>query len=350
LALNSLSKGFDYIWVIRCDGASATSSVACKTADKASLKGVVPLIEVINPAVFHRLTYILRSKNCKVMVDIPLYLKEPENRYTKAVEELQRKFPDQATFFRSNRHLIDVPVVSAYHPLGSRDFNSEITNLKKVQPDFQRVAVRIKMPNYNIKDTTDVKNSFERLLSTMRNSDQLLIDVFDISGIEGQIDENLGYMSGISKNFGLDTFILNAFNPINMGHNYGPLFSNKYSLSGFGDFATEKRYQSLAGRGGKKIVRYYLWSKFILREIKRDHYSAAAEKLMSTKFWARHPNHISACSACNRVHNHDYNNGPIYWKQFRILHYIRSVTHETRQKYKNCNSEEELDPVGCDTL
>lgn len=184
----------------------------------------------------------------------------------------------------------------------------------------------------------------------MSKNDLLLLDIFSISGYESQIDANMQLMSSLAKKLSLRVFALNAFEPANASHNYGPLFSHRYKLAGFGDFATEKRFPPGGGQGENKIIRYYQWTKFTLTEFRRPTYNSAASALKATHYWSKHPKHLPRCDACTEVHRNLFNESHVYWKRFRVLHYLNSIAKETRHKYAATASEQDLDPDGYDTL
>ncbi len=170
-----------------------------------------------------------------------------------------------------------------------------------------------------------------------------------MSRIERQINLNLQLMSNMGKKKNLEIFILNAFEPSDSGHNFGSLFSYRYGLDGFGDFATEKRFPASGGSSPTRIVRYYYWDKYILKEIANNSYPASAVQLKNSPYWVNHIRHHSSCGACNKIEIGNYNNGHSYWKEFRILHYLNSITTETRHQFATAVSEEDLNPDGYDS-
>lgn len=157
-------------------------------------------------------------------------------------------------------------------------------------------------------------------------------------------------MSNIGKENNLEIFVLNAFEPFDLRHNFGPIFSYRYDLDGFGDFATEKRFPPAGGRAQRRIIRYYYWDRYLLKEIARTSYHSAASQLRASSYWTNHAYHIPSCNVCREVDNHRYNEGHSYWKRFRILHYLNSITNETRQQSASAVSDEDLDPDGYDIL
>ncbi len=342
-------KTFDYVWVLRCSGTNENRNPECAIIPNVSSKGIKPLVEVVDTEILHRFSRLLRAKYGEVMVDLPYYLLEADNKFSDSISNIFRQYPDQADFFHKNKSMVDIPVVSAQH-IGNRDYDSENAIMQRIKGEFEKVAVRVRVPSFNLGMATTIKRSYESLVNNMHKSDLLLLDVFDISGYESQINSNLELMSDIGKKQNINVFVLNAFEPVDTGHNYGPLFSFRYGLDGFGDFATEKRYPQAGGRAAKKIIRYYLWEKFILKEIKRDDYNIAAATLKASRFWSNHSSHISSCSACNDVQHNRFNRGHTFWKKFRVIHYLHCIGNETRLKYSTTSTDQDLDPDGYDIL
>jgi len=116
------------------------------------------------------------------------------------------------------------------------------------------------------------------------------------------------------------------------------------------DFATEKRFPPAGGRAQRRIIRYYYWDRFMLKEIARRKYHFAADQLKKSRYWANHTSHISSCNACTEVQNNLYNEGHVFWKRFRILHYLNSILNETKQQFSLATSSEDLDPDGYDLV
>lgn len=342
------NKHFDYIWVLRCSGKNQNRNVEYRMIPNVPTARITPLLEVIDTTLLHTFTYSLRTKYGKVMVDFPSYLLEASNKFSEDIAELKAQYTTTENFFKSNKSAIDIPVISAQH-IGFGDYSDENSILLNVKDDFEKVAVRIRVPTYDLSGTTDILNSYKTLLGNMSIGDILLLDIFSMSGSESNIDSNIQLMTTIAKEHGLNISVLNAFEPVNASHNYGPIFSYRYKLSGFGDFATEKRYPSSGGPGENKIIRHYDWTRFVLREYKEKNYSTAASTLRSSNCWRNHPDHVLGCTACSDAAV-THSEGHSYWKSFRVLHYLHSIANETQHKYNSVTSDQDLDPDGYDNL
>lgn len=336
---------FDYIWIIRCSG----RNVEYRLTPQAPQNGIRPLIEAINENIFNRFAGLLRRKYGEIMVDLPLYLLEKSNKFFESVQELSNRYRNQMVFFQKFKSLIDIPVVSASQT-GILDYKIEENILQNVKEEFERVAVRVRVPTFDLERAPTTLSSYKSLLGTMEDNNLLLLDVFNIMGTEYQIRLNLQLMSALGKEQNLEVFVLNAFKPFDLGHNFGPLFSYLFDLDGFGDFATEKRFPGAGGRAQKRIIRYYHWDRFMLKEIARINYHLAASQLKNSNYWINHSAHFSSCNVCNEIQNDIYNEGHLFWKRFRILHYLNSISNETRQQFSQATSAEDLDPDGYDLI
>ncbi len=315
-----------------------------------STRLIKPLVEVIDPKILHRLSRLLRAKYGSIMVELPAYFLEVRNKYSSSIENLIAQYPDQATFYVKHKSLLDTPVISAQH-IGNRDYDEETETLKKVKDDFKSVAVRVRVPYFELATATRILNSYKSLVSKMEENDSLLMDVFNLSGYETQINSNVELMSKIAAERTAKTFVLNAFEPIDNGHNFGPLLSFRNNLSGFGDFATERRFPPEGGRQPeKKVGKYYFWDRFYLKDFKRVDYDIVAASLKATAFWSNHDKHVSSCNACYALQHNDYNRSPTYWKAFRMIHYLHSITNETAKHFSSVTSDQDLDPDGFDIL
>lgn len=342
-------KSFEYIWVLRCSGTNVNRNVEYRLTPQAPADGIRPLIEVVDVGIFRRFATSLRRKYGEILVDFPLYLLESSNKFFESIQELSRRYSNQTSFFQSFQSLIDIPVVSASQ-MGILDYNAERSILQNMKQHFERLAVRVRVPTFDLSRAQTILGSYQSLLATMTEADLLLFDVFSMSGVENQINLNLELMSRLGKEKNLELFVLNAFEPFDLRHNYGPIFSYRYDLNGFGDLATEKRFPPAGGRAQRRIIRYYYWDRYMLKEIARTNYHLAALQLRNSPYWANHAHHIPSCNVCGEVNNNRYNEGHSYWKRFRMLHYLNSITNETRKQFTLATSDEDLDPDGFDIL
>jgi len=352
--LSSASRhNFEYIWIVRCVGSNnINQNVECKIVNDAP-EGIFPLIEVINEQLFVKYVSRFRSKYGKVMVDVPSYLVESSSRYYDAFQNFISNNPNPLNFYKKYQSIIDIPVISTQSSGDMKAaYNLITTNLQQLQPFFKQIAVRIKVHTVDLTSTPEIVTAYKDLIKSMRPTDLILFEIFDISRMEHAIQSNLNIMCAQSGLYSLKGYVLNAFNPVDNGHNYGPLFSYKLQLSGFGDFATEKRFPSRGGTSPNRIIRYYYWNKFLLKEHLNSNYTTAINSIKSNHFWTNNiPTHRLNCRACDIVENaSNYNQGSVFWKRFRVLHYLNCIQNETKTAYSQAACAEDLDPDGHDTL
>lgn len=155
---------FDYIWILRCSGQNESRNVECGMVPYAPRAGIKPLIEVVDGHVLRKLVTLLRNKYGKVMVDYPLYLLEFSSKFSESMSQLKNDYPDQEQFFRSFQRLIDIPVVSAQH-VSVVDFVEENTVLMSLKKLFNIVAVRVRVPTYDLSAIPTILDSYKALPS-----------------------------------------------------------------------------------------------------------------------------------------------------------------------------------------
>ena len=343
------TKTFDYIWIIRCAGTNVNRNVEYRLIPEAPQNDIRPLLEAVNEDIFATFASRLRQKYGEIMVDFPLYLLESSNKFFDAVQRLSKTYPNQEDFFRKYKSMIDIPVVSAKH-IGILDYKAEENRLSNVKQEFEKVAVRVRVPTFNLQMAPTILGSYRSLLSKMGVNDILLLDIFNFLGIENQVNMNLELMSNLGRKKNLEVFALNAFEPFDLRHNYGPLFSYSFGLDGFGDFATEKRFPAAGGRAKRRIIRYYFWDRYTLKEFAHTSYHLAASQIKGANYWNNHQAHVTSCNVCTEIQNNQHNEGHSFWKKFRIVHYINSIQNETRQQFSQAISAEDLDPDGYDLI
>ncbi len=317
---------------------------------------IIPLIELTGEQSLTLFYNNLKKRYEEVWVDLPYYLAEKSNYYQKDVKSLKSKYAsDRKMFFLENKRGIDVPVVSAPE---SFSFYSEQNIYNSIKADFKKIAVRIRVPSVAM--SQQMFSSFKELIKSMRSEDPLLLDVFQFSSVEYQVFSNIKNMIEYAKDFNIRVYVLNAFetDQSDKPHNYGPVITACYSLAGFGDFATEKRFRAGGGKGSPtRIIRYYDPQSYNLVPFKVtvDGYRGAKERLLKSSYWSNisaNKSHLSECIVCNEV-NKDMSNsghGHRYWKRFRILHYLFSIVNETAFQCSNAKTPEDLDPDGYNTI
>lgn len=348
--LSAVSQNpFHYLWIMRCAGTNIRNNSECKIIPNCPTVNISPIIELLDESLFPSVFTNFRRFYGTVFTEIPYYLKEASNKFQEKAQIISRKYPDCSDFFLTNRRPIGIPVISSEHT-GLIDYSRELHSLQLIRSNFEKIAVRTRVPTFDIAQTPSIETSFRTLVNSLTHEDYLFLDIFYLNGVLAQIKLNLDRLIGIARERTTHIYILNAFEPEDSAHNYGPFLSKYYDLPGFGDFATEKRYPATGGRSTTKIIRYYQWEKFLLREFSAGTYLAALQLMMSSNYWINHSAHNRSCPACNRLNLRTVNEGHPYWKQYRILHYLYSILNETQNTYVNTTSAEDFDPDGYDVI
>jgi len=350
----------NYIWVLRCSGSSPGHSGEYRTIDYIPRNSLTPLMEIIDEGVWNRYYGALSRQFGEVYVELPLYLNEKNNKWWNEGDNRCRNINDHSCldFFNTNEDRLDIPVVSWWH--NNReirlDYSPETQLLAEIKTNFEKVGVRIGLPSYDIQNVPLTRASLLTLLNSLDASDTLFIDVYAVGSLIQQRLSNLSFTIDHIPSHVQNIFILNAFEPDHMGHNYGPYLKRHYNLMGFGDFATEHRFPVSVKRDPRvrrfrRNIQYYNWNRFELYTFSEyDSYERTASVMRSSGIWQANPDHIHSCPACSRVASGDYNNWTVYWKEFRIKHYINSIVNETRINNDNARTAEDLDPIGHDNL
>jgi len=341
-----------YLWILRCvGGENINRSVEYKLIDEAPKGEIIPLLEVINEVHLSNFYPKLKRKYGEVWVDLPYYLSEHSNKFQESVDGLITSYKSSpATFFLTHKNNLDVPVVSAPD---SYSFDSERAIYNSIKDEFYKIAVRVRVPTVDI--TTAMESSLKQLVNAMRIEDVLLLDVFQFSSVESQVTSNIKKMNNIAQQKNIGVYVLNAFETFQANcHNYGPLLTAYFSLVGFGDFATEERFKPARAWGGRaSIIRYYVPSSYDLWFCKeKAGYDSAKGKLVKSGHWANTSTtqHRSRCTVCDEVNKNKHNKDHIYWKRFKILHYLNCIANEMITQHVPVNTAEDLDPDGYNTI
>jgi len=353
-------NNLDYSWIIRCSGSSPGHCGEFRTIGSIPRNSLLPLLEVIDDGVWDRYYYELNRRFGAVYVELPLYLNERRNKWWNEGDNKCRNINDQncVDFFSNNDHRLDIPVVSWGHNDRNirLDFSAETQLLSNVKDNFDHVGLRIGLPSYDIQSLPLTSTSLINLLGSLDSSDTLFIDIFSVGSLIQQRLSNLTYVLRNIPSTVDNIYILNAFEPDHMSHNYGPYLARHFNIRGFGDFATEHRFPAKMKRPPdaepyRRNIHYYNWNRFELYTFSEyDSYKRAAAVMRSSGIWQSNAAHLQNCPACVRVENDDYNNWTVYWKEFRIKHYIYSILNETRLNVNDTRTAEDLDPIGHDNV
>lgn len=351
------STSFGYIWIVRCSGSRINSNIEYRLLTDAPDHNITPLIEVIDEDISTSFRTSLRRKYHRVFVEFPAYLNEQGNKFRVKPDTTLRDYPNCIAFFNSISLSPDIPVVSAYHDPRDIviDYSSEFKLLEELPNESGEVAVRIRIPPVNLSSSATALNSYNHLLDILNGRGSLFLDIFNISSGFVQTITNVRFMCNLANNLNIPVYILNAFEPRDMAHNYGPFFSKYFNLEGFGDFATEFRFPRNVRINRpysdiRKTIRFYNWNRFVLRDFSQYTYAAALSQLTTSRLWTNNRAHISSCPACRNVSLGIYNRSRTYWKTFRIQHYLHCMANETYTNYMSSLNAEDMDPDGYDTF
>lgn len=354
LNINNNQDEYDYIWIIRCSGSRINSNVEYRLLPEAPDTNITPLLEVIDQSIFHPFRTSLRRRYNVVFVEFPAYLNEQGNKFRVKPNTTLRNYTNCIDFFNSISLGTDIPVVSAYHDPRDIliDYSIESRLLERIIDEISEVAVRTRIPSVNLRNT-DSLNSYNNLLDILNGRGSLFLDIYNLSSGFVQKISNLRLMCNLAINQGIPVYVFNAFEPRDMAHNFGPFFSKYYDLKGFGDFATELRFPRSVRidrpyREVRKTIRFYNWNRFILKDFSDYAYNGALSQLTTSRLWINNNAHISSCPVCRDVSLGLYNRSRIYWKAFRIQHYLHCITNETFSNYATSSNAEDMDPDGYD--
>lgn len=348
---------YEYIWIVRCSGSRINSNIEYRLLPEAPDHNITPLIEVIDEDISTPFRTSLRRKYQRVFVEFPAYLNEQGNKFRAKPDTTLRDYPNCIDFFNSISLGPDTPVVSAYHDPRDIviDYSIESQLLDELPDETGEVAVRTRIPTVSLSSSATSLNSYNHLLDILNGRGSLFLDIFNISSGFVQTISNLRLMCNLARNLDIPVYILNAFEPRDMAHNYGPFFSKHFDLEGFGDFATEFRFPRNVRidrpyRDIRKTIRFYNWNRFVLRDFSQYTYADALSQLTTSRLWTTNTAHISSCPACRNVSQGNYNRSRSYWKTFRIQHYLHCMADETYTNYMTSSNAEDMDPDGYDTF
>lgn len=346
--------GFEYIWAIRASGTNPSSprSVEYGMIPDVRKLQLLPLLEVTDQVSF--IAFVTRLRSCfgTTLVDIPQYLLDYGNRFRDGLEGLLKIYGDAVSFLTSFRKWIDVPVASSRWAIITPDYSAQTNMVRDLKKQFNRVAVRLFLPQLDIRQLGISQKSYSNLLRNLPDKSIILLDVPEVTAYESVVAANISEMSREAIGHGFSVYVLNAMDPEAGGHNYGPYFSHGDNLKGFGDLATERRFPMGGGGYPTAVIKYYDFDGFVINEFRdRTGYQQASQTMRDSQVWQKHNTHRSTCSVCLEVERASSPQlSARYWKQFRIQHYLNSIDHETRALYTSVRSAQDLDPDGHHTI
>lgn len=309
---------------------------------------MLPHLEVVNLDFFRGSIQTLNRRFGDVLVEIPEYLTERANKHQDGVENILSHYT-QVDFYTSFQDQIGIPVVSCRRY--ERDYSVLLDKFRRLRGQFDKIAVRcfVHQPLFTRIQEQNLTSLFENL----RNEDIIFLDILRFSGIEQRQVRKLRRILEIMSHLApeSETYVLCALSPDL--HNYGPLLTKILDLDGFGDYSTTHRFESGGGGGAlTRIIRYYYSSSHELMRFEHEtSYLVAAQELTDTDYWNSNLSrgHLGYCNVCNEIHNNQHSNDHVYWKRYRIVHYIKSIVNETLPSISGAEPRD-LDMNGYDRI
>ena len=287
---------------------------------------IVPIIEIADESDLDNLeVYVQAGK--PVLVDVPEYLTETEepNGFTAKVEKLLEGVGGPIEFLNQNSDDIGVPVVSGHleSPFDYSDLSSRYQNLSD---DFTRAAIRVFIGSSEL--TKIRKDDLRELQETIPDDDILLFDSIEPAelGPESTARKNLIEAASIFENN--QRIILDAFSVFRgVNYNFGPAIAREAGVSGFGDFAHDRRLPPAEdipmGMHNTRNIYHYDYEDRQQRKFQGDDgYSGQDSAFEALSDWDKwNPDH---CEFCEEAEARD-SEGPTFWKWVRMGHYVESV-------------------------
>ena len=322
-------------------------------------KDVIPLLEIVNEDKFKDNVSEVNQRFDEVMVELPIYLLEYANKYRSPIIEIinNNKVEDkseQSSFYIIHKEEIKIPVISSSPK--DTNYNKLQIIFEELKKEFKKIAIKIIVPETTL--SQDMKINLGILLSLLREEDILLFYVNRLNGYEQTVNHNIEGIKSLlkEKNISNRKYILNCFEVVSSSfdiHNYNPIMTNRYSFDGFGDYATGYKLESEGGGAWiTKIIKYYDYKDFELRMFSGNSFSEAVDNLKKSGTWTtiKSDKHLDYCNVCEEVENNKWKDNPIYWKRFRILHYILSILNHTFKAIEDAPTPEDLDMEGYQDL
>lgn len=281
---------------------------------------MIPLVEVTDEDDLNALR-AYRDVGEAVMIELPRYLTEQENKYREPVSELIEDYEGIAEFYRSKVDSKYVPVVSGSN--SPVDYSEHLSMYRDLREDFDRLAVRLILRNPSESLTDLQSDTLEELGTEVRDEDTLLFDIGDNSITEPLL-EDLEYLSEVFKT--PTKAVLNAFDAYNeRPNNQSPHIAEDIRASAFGDFGINKRFKpnpddAFAPPSVKH--RHYVPNHSTVEVFKGDTYKEAAESLSEWSEWDA--SHCEGCHRAASTNNYDVNT----WVQIKMEHYFRSILRD----------------------
>jgi hypothetical protein len=326
--------------------------------------GIFPLLEIVDSGMINKLEKLKERFENGIMVDLPLYLLDNENKYFGGVMQLLEgldgsdKSSKQVNFFKDkkNKEMVDIPVVSS-ESIRLLSYKNLVDGFKKLKDDYKKIAFRIFVRPVEI-SSTEFKY-LEELVKLLRENDIILLDVVEFDSVEPQVLTNLQkIVDVIQENKKTNTFILNAFDVTGdwkrNSHHYAPLLVKITNVGGgFGDFATIPRSEDAGGSYTKtSIIRFFSpWDIKLVHFMSDKSFFDAKRQLKKSKLWQTSidEGHFSLCDSCKEIDKKD-TEWKTYWKFFRINHHINCMISNMMSCFETYNNPQDFDMEGYNNI
>lgn len=283
--------------------------------------GFYTVIEAISEEDLNNLN-VYQSAADRVLVDVPTYLAERENKYSEAIKELIKRFGSAERFLSENNDQIPVPIISGSltTPI---PYENHLTSYQHVSDNYNSVAIRL-----FIRPTEfhrDQKKELQKIESEINSNDLLLFDFIETSRLESgkQGYENIQYLCELFKDN--TKIVMNAFSSYDgVNYNFGPNIAKDLGAEGFGDFAINFRFPEEVplGKIDTRKIRQYSPSESKVAVFEGNGYANAFKKLEEWDRWD--PTH---CEFCRRAARQD-TEWDAFWRRVRMGHYISAALEE----------------------
>jgi hypothetical protein len=309
-------------------------------------KKIIPLVEVTDEDIFYNSISNLCNKYDNPLVELPLYLALRPNKHQLGVTEIIDKYSTsddpQISFYNEYKKspyyhvgkdeipdLKYIPVLSSVP--SDITYSNFIDRYNVLSKTFDSIGLRIFV--YSIQITKPQSDNLKKITEILKDNDIILLDVLSYVNVEQQVNDNISAMIKILNKKNMYILNLMDYDGINNIINLGPNLSTTMKISGFGDFATMIRYEP-SGSGGSttKRIRFYNFNSNYLLNFQHDSsYSGAVRLLKQSVDWTqvKQSDHFLQCDYCQAVDNNTYNQNHVWWKRFRMVHYINSILNNT---------------------
>jgi len=252
----------------------------------------------------------------EVLVELPQYLTEQENKYEDAVTELVNRHGSIPEFYRSEVSEEYIPVVSG--PGEPVDYSEHLSMYRDLRADFDRLAIRLILRHPTEPLTDRQRETLAELADEVRESDIVLFD-FGENSVADPILDDIRHLSGLFENS--ENAVLNAFDAYDdQPDNHSPRIADEIGAFAFGDFGIGHRFKPSGGFNPPSVShRHYHPNHSTVAVFEGDDYEEAATELREWVDWDG--THCESCQLAANTNNYD----PNTWSRIKMGHYFHSV-------------------------